>query len=175
MSITPPKGAGAVIAFAFALLVSTSLVTPPSANAGPEVTCAWCSSASDQLGHTLHGFLNPSDLCGWPNPGNGAACMRCGGTSMCHGMVGVGPCNHLACGGDNLAAVQVPLAAAIEAGDARSIQRILAERHVGVTIRDRPESGRIELLVDCAPNDVAMTYALKPSLRSLIQELVTAS
>lgn len=167
-----------VVTLLFGLLISTSFLSPSTANAGPEVTCGWCVTVQDMLGNAVHGFPNPTDLCGYPNPGDGV-CMRCGGTAPCHS-VGVpidgdGPCNHLACGGEGLAAIQVRIGEAIEAGDAVALSQLLAEHHDGVRIHDRSDAGRLEIFADCAPDVVALTYAVRPALRSQLNGLAAAT
>lgn len=173
----PPIGAVRVCLLAIGLLVASSLIAPRTASAGPEVVCAWCITISDELGNSIHGFPNPSDQCGSPNPGGD--CQRCGGTSNCHAIgapaEGDGPCNHVACGGENLAMIQGRLGDAIEAGDALVVRQLLAEHHVGVSIHNRVEAGRLELVVDCDPNAVAVTFALPPSLQAQLRRLATVS
>jgi hypothetical protein len=155
----------------FAVVVVS--ITARKLSAEPEVVCAWCGEACDLLGNCDHGFPNPTDRCAGTPSGGGVtwSCARCGGTSACHGFNDPPQSNghcHIACGGDNLAKADSAIALALVQRDFHSLANLVRHRPHGVEVSFSAEGGRIEVVTDCAPGQVASTFVIPSAIRAEI-------
>ena len=141
---------------------------------GGGLTCGWCWEMT--LGNTLNGplvhwFPQGGDACGWPNPGAGYMCARCGGTSHCHGFHSrhrYGPC-HILCGGQTtqqaLSNAVSDLRSGLDAMDLERVAETIASTRDGFSVEYLPEAGRIDLILACAPSVPAGTVPVPPEIR----------
>ncbi len=144
--------------------------------AEPEVVCAWCVEVTDGLGNTQHGFPNPTDPCtgSAPNWGSKSYCARCGGTSECHGFnepVSDGEC-HRKCGpeGDDLAQRMTDL---LDAGDLKALAMLMKETHTELELTFISAGGRIEVVANCNPSQVAAHIVVPKDVRETLQSLLS--
>ena len=167
------------VAALFVFLVA-GLPTEVEAQGGG-LTCGWCWEMflENEDEGFVHWFPRGGDECGWPNPGAGYVCARCGGTSHCHGYHSrhrFGPCHMLCGGGGGGPEDEIPLKQALSnaVSDLRSglddmdlvrVAETIASAHDGFSVEYLPEAGRIDLILACAPSIPAGTVPVPPEIR----------
>ena len=142
----------------------------PDRSFGQGLTCGWCYEMSLR-GSLVHWFPRGGSECGWPNPGAGYVCARCGGKSHCHGYHSPhrwGPC-HILCGGQTtqkaLSNAVSDLRSGMDIMDLDRVAEAIAATRDGVWVEYLPEAGRIDLVLACAPSIPARTVPVPPEIR----------
>jgi len=141
---------------------------------GGGLTCGWCWEMTLGSVGSVHWFPRGGDKCGWPNPGAGYVCARCGGTSHCHGYHSkhrYGPC-HILCGGQGpgedeevLAHVVSDLRSGLATLDLGRVAETIASARDGFAVEYLPDAGRIDLVLACDPSIPAATVPVPPDIR----------
>lgn len=111
----------------------------PDRSFGQGLTCGWCYEMFLR-GSLVHWFPRGGSECGWPNPGAGYVCARCGGKSHCHGYHSPhrwGPC-HILCGGQTtqqaLSNAVSDLRSGMDIMDLDRVAETIASTHDGVWV-----------------------------------------
>ncbi len=174
------------VAALFVFLVA-GLPTEVEAQRGG-LTCGWCWEMTLETDGLVNWFPRGGDECGWPNPGAGYVCARCGGTSHCHGYHSrhrFGPC-HILCGGGGGPEDEIPRQMALSnaVSDLRSglddmdlvrVAETISSGHEGFSVEYLPEAGRIDLILACAPSIPAGTVPVPPEIRPALDQALKES
>lgn len=165
-----------VMVFFFAAIVVSGFVPAPTAAQGAgtgqvasaetdaSAGCGWCWHwKAPWMTQPKHVFPRGNDSCGWPPPPPHYRCARCGSGHGCHTAALHGPC-HILCGpaGGDLAQILDAARRGFEGDNATEVADALLAAPAGIQVEYLSDAGRIDFILQCAPEATAKTMPVPP-------------